>query len=68
MITMEDAQQRPYKTEWICWICRKQVHGMELASCCRIPRHIISYRVEPEDYILTTICKRCSNLKSSYDN
>lgn len=68
MTSFDDAQKRcyPTKSNWICWICRKQKHNMELHSCARIPRHIRMYQVQAEDHILTTVCKDCLEKESSY--
>jgi len=60
------VQDRPYKSAWICWICRKQIHGMELKPCCITPRQIKSFAAHPEEFILTTVCRSCSNKENSY--
>lgn len=45
-------------SKWKCWICSKS-KNLSLHLCANIPKHITSYEVYPQDYILTTVCKSC---------
>jgi hypothetical protein len=66
MTSFADVQTRPNKSNWTCWICRKQIHDMEFKPCCMIPKHLVGFTAHREKFILTTVCKSCSNKEKSY--